>query len=165
MTIAITAFLADSAEAVNGKLYVLGAGWDMLVVSEVPAVQQRVAVGVLVQVGWNDTELEHDVTLRLETEDGEPVPLARHAAGMPPGTSVAAIGHRFTTGRGTLVRAGDAQTHPVTFTINDLLLDRVGGYSWVIGVDGEIMHRLPMRVVRQTPAPLPDSDTETAAGA
>ncbi|XQJ05881.1 hypothetical protein AAEP86_00625 (plasmid) [Curtobacterium sp. L1-20] len=132
----------------NGKLYVLGAGWDQLVVSSLPAVQQRVAVGVLVQVGWNDTGIEHDVTLRLETEDGDRVPLARHAAGMPPGTAVAAIGHRFTTGRGELVRAGDDQTHPVTFTINDLLLERTGGYSWVIEVDGEIAHRLPMRVMR-----------------
>ncbi|MCA5924341.1 DUF6941 family protein [Curtobacterium oceanosedimentum] len=151
MTINITAFLADSAESVNGKLYVLGAGWDTLAVSQVPAVQQRVAVGVLVQVGWNDTGVEHDVTLRLETEDGEPVPLARHAAGMPEGTAVAAIGHRFTTGRSTLLRAGDDQTHPVTFTINDLLLERVGGYSWVIEVDGEIAHRLAMRVVQHTP--------------
>jgi hypothetical protein len=148
MGIGITAFLADSAESVNGKLYVLGAGWDQLVVSSLPAVQQRVAVGVLVQVGWNDTETEHDVTLRLETEDGNPVVLARDVPGTPPGTAVAAIGHRFTTGRGMLVRAGDDQTHPVTFTINDLLLERTGGYSWVIEVDGEIAHRLPMRVMK-----------------
>jgi hypothetical protein len=150
MAIGITAFLADSAESVNGKLYVLGAGWDQVVVSSLPAVQQRVAVGVLARVGWNDTGTEHDVTLRLETEDGEAVPLARHAAGMPAGTAVAAIGHRFTTGRSALVRPGDDQTHPVTFTINDLLLERVGGYSWVIEVDGAIAHRLPMRVLQHT---------------
>jgi hypothetical protein len=95
MAIGITAFLADSAEAVNGKLYVLGAGWDQLVVSSLPAVQQRVAVGVLLQVGWNDTDAEHDATLRLETEDGDLVPLARHAAGTPVGTSVAAVAHRL----------------------------------------------------------------------
>ncbi|WP_376784124.1 DUF6941 family protein [Leifsonia aquatica] len=150
MGIGITAFLADSAESVNGKLYVLGAGWDQLVVSALPAVQQRVAVGVLLQVGWNDTDVEHAVTLRLETEDGDPVPLARHAAGMPVGTAIAAIGHRFTVGRSPWVRAGDGQTHPVTFTINDLLLERAGGYSWVIEVDGAIAHRLPMRVVQHT---------------
>jgi hypothetical protein len=148
MGIGITAFLADSAEAVNGKLYVLGAGWDQLVVSSLPAVQQRVALGVLLQVGWNDTDVEHDVTLRLETEDGAPVLLARNVPGAPPGTAVAAIGHRFTAGRSALVRAGDAQTLPVTFTINDLLLERVGGYSWVIEVDGEIARRLPMRVMQ-----------------
>lgn len=150
MAIGITAFLADSAESVNGKLYVLGAGWDQLVVSSLPAVQKRVAVGVLVRVGWNDTGSEHDVTLRLETEDGDAVALARNVPGTPAGTAVAAIGHRFTTGRGESVRAGDDQTHPVTFTINDLLLEGVGGYSWVIEVDGEIAHRLPMRVVQHT---------------
>jgi len=57
MRVGVTALLADSAESVDGKLYVLGARWDQLVVSSLPAVRQRVAVGVLLQVGWTETDV------------------------------------------------------------------------------------------------------------
>ncbi|PJJ73145.1 hypothetical protein CLV46_2730 [Diaminobutyricimonas aerilata] len=149
MTVRITAFLADSAEALNGKLYVLGAGWDTIGATSFPAVHSRVAIGVIVHVGWNDTDIEHEVAVRLETEDGQPVPLGRNGAG--DGSSVIGmIGHRFTATRGPLQRPGDDLAHPITFTINDLRLARAGGYSWVLTVDREIVHRLPMRVVQAT---------------
>jgi hypothetical protein len=142
MTIRITAMLADSAEAVNGKLYLLGGGWDTLAVTHLPTVQSRVAVAVLVRTGWNDTDEPHQLTLHLETEDGDRVPLAR--GGDAPIDTLAA---RITTHRSPLIRPGDDQNAPLTFTINDLVLDRVGGFSWVITVDGEPVERLPMRVL------------------
>lgn len=147
MTVEVTAFLADSAEAVGGKLYVLGAGWDMVAVRTLPAVQARVALGLLVHTGWNDTDAEHDINVHLETEDGALVPLVRQGPGVEPGNVIGEIGHRFVAQRPPMLRPGDTQTHPVTFTVNDLVLDHVGGYSWVIRVDGEIATRLPMRVV------------------
>ncbi len=146
MAIRITAFLADSAEAVNGKLYVLGAGWDTIASASFPAVHSRVAIGVIVHVGWTDTDAEHEIALRLETEDGQPVALGRSTAD----TVVGAIGHRFTANRNPMLRPGDELAHPVTFTINDLRLPAPGGYSWVLSVDREIAHRLPMRVVQAT---------------
>ncbi|MBF4619519.1 hypothetical protein ITJ44_15695 [Clavibacter sp. VKM Ac-2873] len=147
MALRITAFLADSAEAGNGKLYVLGAGWDTLTVSAFPLVQPRVAVGVIVHVGWNDTEVEHDVGLRLETEDGQAVPIGTQAGEHGP-EPIIQIGQRFVTGRHSLLSAGDDQTYPITFTINNLRIDRSGGYSWAIFVDQELAARLPMRILK-----------------
>lgn len=145
MTIGITAMLADSAEAVNGKLYLLGGGWDTLAVSALPTVQPRVAVAVLVHTGWNDTDEPHELALHLETEDGVRVPLAPNPA--DPARPVDTLATRLTTHRSPLVRPGDDQSVPLTFTVNDLVLARAGGFSWVITVDGEIIRRLPMRVL------------------
>ncbi|PPF91250.1 hypothetical protein C5C03_00020 [Clavibacter michiganensis] len=146
MTIRITAFLADSAEAGNGKLYVLGAGWDTLTASAMPLIQPRVAIGVIVHVGWNDTEVEHDVGLRLETEDGEAMTLGTQA-GVDGPEPVIQIGQRFVTGRHPLLSPGDDQTYPLTFTMNNLRVPRAGGYSWALFVDQELALRLPMRVI------------------
>lgn len=153
MTIRITAMLADSAEAVNGKLYLLGGGWDTLAVTTLPTVQSRVAVAVLVHTGWNDTDEPHEVTLHLETEDGVRIPLARNPA--DPSRPIDTLATRLTTHRSPLIRPGDDQTVPLTFTVNDLLLERAGGFSWVIGVDGEPAERLPMRVLVREPEATP----------
>ncbi|MFZ7086507.1 DUF6941 family protein [Curtobacterium sp. RRHDQ10] len=147
MSVEVTAFLADSAEAVDGKLYVLGGGWDMVTVRQLPAVQARVALGVLVHIGWNDTDTEHDIRLHLETEDGALVPLARQAPGLEPGSVIGEMGHRFVAQRPPMLRPGDSQTHPITFTVNDLVLEHAGGYSWVVRIDDVVAKRLPMRVV------------------
>jgi hypothetical protein len=43
--IEIEAFLADSVESVEGKLYVLGAGWNVLHTPALPFRQARIGVG------------------------------------------------------------------------------------------------------------------------
>ncbi|WP_420367223.1 DUF6941 family protein [Curtobacterium sp. L1-20] len=149
MTIHLTAFLADSAEAVNGKLYVLGAGWDTLAAPSFPTVQPRIAIGVIVHVGWNDTDTEHELALRLETEDGQLLPLA--GDGSDPGTAVVQLGQRFTAHRFPGLTPGADQAHPLTFTINNLRVPHSGGYSWALLVDGNVAHRLPMHVATLEP--------------
>lgn len=147
MTLRATAFLADSAEAVGGKLYVLGAGWDTVGARTLPVIHPRVSVGAIIAIGWSDTDVEHDVTLRLETEDGQSVPLGRLGTGTGPESVIAQLGHRFTAHRSDHLRPGDDQSHPIAFTVNDLHIPAAGGYSWVLSIDGSIAARLPMRVV------------------
>lgn len=64
--------LADRAEAVNGKLYMIGGGWDRLTIGDLkkPA-HLSIALGVLVP--WNATNDPHPVTLRYEDADGRTV--------------------------------------------------------------------------------------------
>jgi len=61
--------LADKAEAVNGKLYMMGGGWDLLTVanSEAPMVFSC-ALGILVP--WLATNLDHRCMLHLQNADG-----------------------------------------------------------------------------------------------
>ena len=61
--------LSDHAEVVNGKLYMLGGGYDRRYISDV---KQPVTLGTVVSVlvPWNLTNQSHTVKLRIETEDG-----------------------------------------------------------------------------------------------
>jgi len=78
--------LADRAEAVNGKLYMLGGAWDQLnVVDFNQPIQISLALGVLVP--WTETNEEQQLEIYIETEDGrrlEPDIRASLNVGRPP---------------------------------------------------------------------------------
>ena len=61
--------VADRAEAVNGKLYMMGGGWDRLSVADfAQPVQFHIALGVVVP--WTATNNQHPVQVELQNEDG-----------------------------------------------------------------------------------------------
>ena len=70
--------LADAAQAVGGKLYVLGGGWS--VIGPGPA---TMAIAMKIDVPWDQTNLRHHWILDLVDEDGQPaaVPPVRTAPG------------------------------------------------------------------------------------
>ncbi len=62
--------VADYAEAVNGKLYIMGGGFDTLWGPQFPHVV-RFAFAALLKVPWNDTNRRLPVKGWVETKDGE----------------------------------------------------------------------------------------------
>ena len=61
--------LADRAEVLNGKLYMMGGAWDRRYISNIEApVGISIAIGVLVP--WNLTNEPHQIEIRIEDEDG-----------------------------------------------------------------------------------------------
>ena len=79
--------LADSAQAVDGKLYVLGGAWNMLRFPEFPA-SLMVGIAVAVDVEWNETNQRHHLEIHFEDADGQamdPRIGADFEAGRPPG--------------------------------------------------------------------------------
>lgn len=64
--------LADRAEAVNGRLYMMGGGFDRLLVADFEQpVEFSIAVGVLVP--WTAANVQHQLAVTLQHEDGRPV--------------------------------------------------------------------------------------------
>jgi hypothetical protein len=64
--------LADRAEAVNGKLYMIGGGWDQVgVLDFAQPVNVSIALGILIP--WKDANRQQLVTLTIEDQDGHPV--------------------------------------------------------------------------------------------
>lgn len=61
--------LADRAEAINGKLYLMGGAWDRLSIADFdqPA-NFSLALGVLVP--WMATNEQYQLTIAVENEDG-----------------------------------------------------------------------------------------------
>lgn len=57
--------LADRAEAVNGKLYMMGGGWDRLTPGKLPAAHTLgIALGVVIPVGT--PQMDHRLDLSID---------------------------------------------------------------------------------------------------
>jgi hypothetical protein len=133
------ALLADAVQAVRGKLYVLGGGWDTLWVQRFPARHPSLAIGLRlrVPVSWAGDRLK--LSVELQDVDGGPV-----------------LPHPLSYD----IRIADDAQHPPgasdfglirSFTFNNLMFEREGPYSFVISVDDEPVSRLRFAVrERQT---------------
>src|SRR5690242_13800363 len=79
--------LADSAQAVDGKLFILGGAWNMLRFPDFPA-SLMVGISVAIDVNWTETNTRHDLDIHFEDADGaamDPRIGADFEAGRPPG--------------------------------------------------------------------------------
>ncbi|MBI2767508.1 MAG: hypothetical protein HYX53_16555 [Chloroflexi bacterium] len=131
------ALIADYAEAVAGKLYLMGGGWDSYTAPELPA-QLRLAVAVGVRFGWEETNQQAPVIITVQDDDGAEIVRLEGAmnvgrpAHLPPGsTQLAQL----------------AANMPVT-------AQKHGGYRVVIvaGKDeAAVERRLPFRVLSGRP--------------
>lgn len=142
----VDAFLADSAEVVQGKIYALGAGWNTIYVRQFPAAHRRLAVAATVHVPFTATNASHKFELKLVTEDGVdyPIGLRADAEGKP--QPVRGMGGDFTLGRPPHLVDGDEQVASFAFTIDGLRFPEPGMFTWVISIDDVEVSRLPMRV-------------------
>jgi hypothetical protein len=132
------ALLADSVQAIRGKLFILGGGWDTLWVRQFPARHPSLAIGLRLRVptSWHSDEIK--LSVELQDADGKamfPQPLSQQIR---------------------LPRANDDQTTDVglvrSFTFNNLVFEHDGSYSFVISVDDDPVSRLRFSV-RLRPAP------------
>jgi len=137
------ALLADAVQAVRGKLFVLGGGWDTLWVRAFPARHPSMAIGLRLRVpsSWGADMLK--LSVELQDADGAPLlsqPLS-HQVKLPIEAQPAATDFG-------VIRS---------FTFNNLLFAREGSYSFVISVDDEPVSRLrfTVRTRPSEPPPLP----------
>ncbi len=82
--------VADHAEAINGKLYLHGAGWSDIMQPVGPGGQPAVVhmgIAVSVLVGWNETNRRFPLAITIVHEDGDEIARigAQIEAGRPPG--------------------------------------------------------------------------------
>lgn len=151
----VDAFLADSVVAAEGKLYVQGAGWNAVFVQSFPARHSRVGIGMLIHVPYTATNQGHHLEMRIETQDGQTVPLGD----APPGQGdsldgkIHTIRGDFNVGRPPLLPAGDEQVVPIAINIDGLMFERPDSYSVIISIDGTDMKRLPLRITAMNQLP------------
>jgi hypothetical protein len=126
----VTMLLCDSAEAANGKLYILGGGWSHL---QAPNIPVNIALAVMVQVPWNRTNEKHGLRAVLVTEDSESVEIDGNPVG-------------FEVGRPPGLPPGTTFNMPMVFNVGGLVLD-VGGYVWELYVNGQRLAQAPFRVI------------------
>lgn len=79
--------LADHAEAVNGKLYMTGGGWNVLRLPELPHEWAfHIALGI--DIAWHETNATHELRVTIHDPDGIELGeglAASFETGRPPG--------------------------------------------------------------------------------
>lgn len=129
--------IADAATIEGGKLNLLGAGWDVILVRAFPVMHRTIAVAFRTKFGWNDTNESVRVGVELLDEDGHPV-------AAPDGQKLEGA---ITTGRPAQLKPGEDQAVPGVVIYDYLTFNRAGTYTIVVNLNGMEAARTTFRVV------------------
>ncbi len=119
-----TVLLCDYAEAVNGKLYVMGGGWNIAFSGGQPI---NAALAILVVCPWDQTNRKHELRVELLTSDGDVVQIQGQALSF-----VA----EFELGRPPGIKPGTSLNAPFAWNMQGLALP-LGSYEWKLHIDGD----------------------------
>jgi hypothetical protein len=143
----VDAFLADSVVAADGKLYIQGAGWNVLMAAQIPFRQPRIGVGIVVRVPYSATNEMHEFSIKVVDPDENMIALGVAPPGVElPDGKVRELKGKFNIGRPPMVVPGDEQVIPIAINLDGVEFTEPNQYSVVISIDGSDMRRLPMRV-------------------
>ena len=121
----VTLLLADAAEAVNGKLYILGGGWSVMGPDPAP-----MAIAIKIEVPWDQGNDVHKLHLRLVDADGQPV-----LAESEDGEVSVVLDADFETGRPAGVKPGTPLDLTMAVTLGPLPLDPGSRFEWRLSID------------------------------
>ena len=127
--------LADSAQVIGNKLYLLGGGWDSLRVNTGFPVQRHLAVAASFRCSWNETNQKNNFEVEILTQDGE---------------TVGKVSGQFEVGRPPGIPPGQDQRMQMAVDMG-LTFQQPGGYIVVARIEGEEGQRVPFNVVEMNP--------------
>ena len=146
MPVRVTMMLADSAQAVEGKLYILGGGWNITGPEPSPS-----ALAIHVDVPWDLANVRHPWKLELVDSDGEPVMVST-----PLGEQALVLQGEFEVGRPPGVTPGTGLGVPLAINLGPIPLPPGGRYEWRLSISDESDEdwRLPFSTrIAASPAP------------
>jgi hypothetical protein len=117
----LTLMLADSAQAVGGKLYILGGGWSITNATNI-----TMSIAIKIEVPWDQTNVSHKLKLVLLTEDGQPVTV---------NDRVCEIQADFEVGRPPGLKPGTPIDVPLAINMSQLNLLPSSHYVWHCSID------------------------------
>jgi len=132
--------LADSAQVVGDKLYMLGGGWSFVRAPAYP-VAHPMAVAVGFSVDWMETTGRHEFRIELQSEESG-------------GQKLAEIAGQFETGRPAGMPAGSTQKVILAFSIQPVL-EKPGQYMVKLMLDGHNVKRQAFVAATLQPQALP----------
>ena len=135
----VRAFLADGVQAVDGKLYVLGAGWNRLAMRSFPTRHDRIGIGALIVLEDGDAG-RHSLTLRLLDPNGAAATLATD----PKGSARQAVHIGF--GANEPTDGFDETIVPLALNLDGLVFKEPGTYVFEVRVDETQPERLSFKV-------------------
>lgn len=127
--------LADAAQVVGNKLYLLGGGWDRLMVNRPFPIDQRIALALSIRVPWNETNQKHTFEVEIVSED--------HTTEEP--RSLGKLAGQFEIGRPPGIRQGQEQRFQLAVDIT-LKVEMAGTKTVIVRVEGQELRRLDFSV-------------------
>lgn len=122
-----TVLVCDWAEVKEQKLYIMGAGWDVV---ETNGGTLDLAIAVLLRIEWTETNTPHDIEIALRDADGHVV----NQSDMD-----VAIRGKVETGRPAGSTHGKSIPVPIAFTAKQLQLPPDTTYRVEVRVDDETL--------------------------
>jgi hypothetical protein len=123
-----TLLLADSAQVADGKLYVLGGGWNVTGPQPTPF-----ALAMLIEVPWDRANEEHRLRVECLDADGRPVLVPQPDGSEEPLFFEAG----FEIGRPPGLKPGSALNVPLAVNLPRQPLAPNSRYEWRLSIDGE----------------------------
>ena len=119
--------LCDAAQAVSGKLYILGAGWNVTGPDPSPS-----AIAFHIDVPWDQANRKHVLTIALMSDDGQPAMVPT-----PTGDRPAEVKAEFEVGRPPGHRPGAPLSVVLAINIGPIPLKLDSRYEWRCQINGE----------------------------
>jgi hypothetical protein len=135
----VTMLLCDAAQAIGGKLYILGGGWTIIFQPHVPV---PMSLAIKIDVPWDRSNQSLHFDVQLVDLDGEPVDL---------GDGPIAASADFEVGRPAGLKPGTPIDVALALPFGMLALGP-GQYVWQLEIEGAAV-RAPFRVLPGPPAP------------
>ena len=133
--------LADSAEVVNNKLYLIGGGWDSLTVNAPPPILHTCAVSVAFSVPWIETNQQHNIEIAIDDQDG---------------ANLVKVEGQVEVGRPPGIPIGKAQRVQMAIKLA-LPLQKLGTHVIIARVEGQEERRVEFNVVAGPNLAVPSS--------
>lgn len=132
--------LADRAEVVNGKLYVMGGAWDRIFAQDLQ-VPSMISLAIGILVPWLATNQQHAARIVVEDEDGASVGFQ------------ADVG--FNTGRPAGAEVGETQRVILALPSVSLTFPRYGRFYVQAYINGTQAKRVAFQVASPSAVGLP----------
>ena len=123
--------LADAAQVVGNKLFLLGGGWDRLTLNRGFPAPHALAVALSFRVPWNETNQKHSFRVAILNADGK---------------QLAEFGGQLEVGRPPGIPAGQDQRIQAAVNVN-MRLEAPGTYEVVASVGEQESARAIFNVV------------------
>ncbi len=120
--------LADAAQELGGKLYILGGGWSVTGPMPTP-----MAIALKIEVPWDRTNEKHELLLELLDEDGNPV----RVPGPDEEPVALQVTGEFEVGRPAGIKPGTPIDSALAVTFGPLPLEAGRRYQWRLSIDGK----------------------------
>jgi len=149
-TISVQGMLCDYAEVSGGKLFVSGAGINLIGSAAADAPHPvNVALALLVRIPWTATNQQHKLMIELVSDGQQGPERVRINEMLPPGNpeedrgTIIAL---FNAGRAPTMQVGDETLMPVALPLLGLPLPQIGKYFFAISIDGTELDRVSFRL-------------------